>query len=292
MRRACSILLAIIMTLSLFVVPLSVYASQNAAQPATIAGLKITTANKKRLLKLTWKQQPQADGYQVYRSTTGKVGSYKKIATLRSADKNNYTDTGLKAAKTYYYAVRAFQKVNDKAIFGKFAKINLSTRLTINFLQKKMTKANRLNIGWIAHGQEAYDAYDWKDTKPIPGEDSEWLKYVRVKSQKYKSVSELKKAASSCYIKSLYSETIDSVYADIDGKLYRKSYDVGGDGGDEKAELKIVNLTDTSCKFKVIGQSDYEMTHEYKLVYRNGNWLFTELMDDYGLYYYGSSYWK
>ena len=242
-------------------------ASQILCTQLSIVGLKITTANKKRQLKITWKQQPQADGYQVYRSTTGKSGSYKKIATLRSADKNNYTDTGLKAAKTYYYAVRAFKKVNDKAILGKFAKINLSTRLTINFLQKKMTKANRLNIGWIAHGQEAYDAYDWTDTKPIPGEDSEWLKYVRVKSNKYKSVSALKKAASSCYLKSLYSETIDSIYVDIDGKLYRKNYDVGGEGGEganEDGALHTDNQHITESASPDGEGKDFAQTADYK----------------------------
>lgn len=290
MKKVSSVFLVIVLSCGFCFGSLFSTKATNATLPAKVSGLTITTAGKQKLLKLTWDQQTNCDGYQIFRSTTGKSGSYKKIATLRG--KSVYVDKGLKDAKTYYYAVRAFCKTNGQVSFGKFSKVNLSTRLTKGFLQKKLEKANRLNIGWIAHGEEAYDAYDWNDTKPIPGEDSEWLKYVRVKSTKYKSVSELKKAASSCFIKSLYSETIDSLYADIDGKLYRKSYDVGGDGGDEKAVLKIVNLTDTSCKFKVIGQSDYGMTHEYKLVYRNGNWLFTELMDDYGLYYYGSSYWK
>ncbi|MBQ7598935.1 MAG: fibronectin type III domain-containing protein [Clostridia bacterium] len=290
MKKIISFVLVFVMAFSMVVIQQTMTFASNDVSTAKITNLKITTVNKKKLLKLTWDQQTNCDGYQIFRSTTGKSGSYKKIATLRS--KSVYVDKGLKDAKTYYYAVRAFCKTNGQVSFGKFSKVNLSTRLTKGFLQKKLEKANRLNIGWIAHGEEAYDAYDWNDTKPIPGEDSEWLKYVRVKSTKYKSVSELKKAASSCFIKSLYSETIDSLYADIDGKLYRKSYDVGGDGGDEKAVLKIVSLTNTSCKFKVIEQSDYGMTCLYKLIYRGGNWLFTELMDDYGLYYYGSSYWK
>lgn len=293
MKKYFSLFLAIVILSCSFCV--GSFLTANAASaltPEKVANLKITTENERNLLKLTWDQQSKADGYQIYRSTSGKTGSYKKIATLRSPNMNSFTDSGLKAAKTYYYAVRAFCKTNGKVYFGKFAKANLSTRLTIRSLQKKLEKANRLNIGWIAHGEEAYNAYDWNDTKPIPGESSEWLKYVRVKSTKYKSVSELKKAASKCFVKSTYTEIIDSVYADFDGKLYRKSYDVGGDGGDEKAALKIVSLTDTSCKIKVVGLNEYGMNSVYKLVYKNGYWLFTALMDDYGLYYYGNSYWK
>ena len=283
------------LTLAVGMTPLSFAAD---AQPAKVTGLQITTANKQKLLKLAWDKQAGADGYQIYRSETGKTGSYQKIASVR--DKTAYVDKGLKAAKTYYYKVRAFAKQNGKILFGGFAKASLSTKPSIRFLQKKLEKANRLNIDWILHGEEAYASYDWTDTKPIPGEDSEWLRYVYVKSDRFHSVSELKKAASRCFVKSTYEKIINRMYADIDGKLYRKSYDVGGDGGSKKAELKIVRSTDTTCCIKVISFDDYydednnafqSIASIYHLVYQDGIWVFKELMDDYGLRFYGSAYW-
>ena len=104
MKRVCSFLLAFLLMVFLFVVPLSAYASQETLKPKAVTGLSITTSNKKKLLRITWDQQKKADGYQVYRSTTGKSGSFKRIATI---SKNSYIDKGLKASVTYYYFCEA-----------------------------------------------------------------------------------------------------------------------------------------------------------------------------------------
>ena len=123
MKKVISIVLTLIVFLSMIALPFSVYASKDTSQPAKVTNLKITTANKKRQLKLTWKLQHAVDGYQIYRSTTGKSGTYKRIVTVRN--KNSYVDKELKNATTYYYKVRAFSKQNEKAVFGSFSKIQL-----------------------------------------------------------------------------------------------------------------------------------------------------------------------
>ena len=143
-----------------------------------------------------WDKQLKADGYQIYRSASGKSGSYKKISTLRSPDKNSYTNTGLKNAKTYYYAVRAFCRIGGKEYFGKFAKASLSTRLTKSYLQKRLVAANKFYIDWIQHRFEAHACEDPSDTRPVPGDNYGFI-YIHVKSDKYKSVADLKRKRQS-----------------------------------------------------------------------------------------------
>ena len=295
MKRILSFTLAFVLCISILLLPQASVLASSRETPAQITGLSISTGNKSKQLKLSWNKQPKADGYQIYRSTTGKTGSYKKIATLSDSDKNSYKDTGLKDAKTYYYAARAFCKTNGKAYFGKFAKANLSTRLTKEAVQKKIVAANKFFIGWMLHCYEAWNYADYNDTKPVPGEDSDWLCYVRIKSNKYQSVADLKREAAKLFTKSFYEDYIDGIYADIDGKLYIKSYDQGGDGGVSKGSLKFLSLTDKACKVKDTASdpySDYSYPFVYKMVYINGRWLFKTMIDSFSIYYQGNNYWK
>ncbi|MGB8454964.1 MAG: CAP domain-containing protein [Anaerocolumna sp.] len=58
-----------------------------------------------------------ADSYKIYRATSPN-GSYKYVGTAKS---NSYKDTGLKANKTYYYKVKACDKVNGKILVSKLS---------------------------------------------------------------------------------------------------------------------------------------------------------------------------
>ena len=171
MKRILSFTLAFVLCISILLLPQASVLASSRETPAQITGLSISTGNKSKQLKLSWNKQPKADGYQIYRSTTGKTGSYKKIATLSDSDKNSYKDTGLKDAKTYYYAARAVCKTNGKVYFGKFAKTNLSTRLTKSYLQKRLVAANKFYIDWVQHRFEASACEDPSDTRPVPGDN-------------------------------------------------------------------------------------------------------------------------
>lgn len=59
-----------------------------------------------------------AAGYEIYMSEK-KDGTYKKIATVK---KNAYTKKKLKAAKKYYFKVRAYKTVDSKKLYGSFSK--------------------------------------------------------------------------------------------------------------------------------------------------------------------------
>ena len=293
MKKIISFILVFMMAFSMVAIPQATTLASNDVSLTKITNLKITTANKKKLLKLTWDKQPDADGYQIYRSTTGKTGSYQRIASARG--KTCYVDKGLKAAKTYYYKVRPFANTGSKTSYGSFKKVDLSTRLTKKAFQKRLVAANKFYIGWMLHCFEAWDCMDESDTQPIPGADCEWEYYIRVKSNRFHCVADLKKEASKHFTKRFYEEYIDDLYADINGKLYIKNYDHGGDGGPCKGTMKFVSLSDTSCKVKVTStdpNSDFSYSFLYKMVYSNGKWLFQNMTDSFSIYYQGNDYWK
>ncbi|MFU0826151.1 MAG: Fibronectin type-III domain-containing protein [Lachnoclostridium sp.] len=64
-----------------------------------------------------------ADSYKIYRATS-KNGCYKYIGTTKT---KSYKDTGLKSNKTYYYKVKACDKVNGKTLVSKISKVVKAT---------------------------------------------------------------------------------------------------------------------------------------------------------------------
>ena len=73
--------------------------------------LKLAVKSKKPYL--TWSQNNNAIGYEVYRSTKPTTG-FKKIATIKKATTLSYTDKKAKAGATYYYKVRPVYEVTKK----------------------------------------------------------------------------------------------------------------------------------------------------------------------------------
>ena len=67
---------------------------------------KVTASNvaASGKVKLTWGKVNGAQKYQVFRSTTGKDGSFKRVATVTNT---SYTDKNGQAGSTYYYKVKA-----------------------------------------------------------------------------------------------------------------------------------------------------------------------------------------
>lgn len=60
-----------------------------------------------KTIKISWSKVYPATGYEIYRSKSGKSGTYSKIKTITKADTLSFSNTGLTAGKTYYYKVRA-----------------------------------------------------------------------------------------------------------------------------------------------------------------------------------------
>lgn len=88
--------------------------------------LKATTLNAKkagsRKIKITWKKVAGASGYVITRATS-KTGKYKKIKTITKGSTLTYTNTKLKARKTYYYKIKPYRKVNGVKVYGPLSKV-------------------------------------------------------------------------------------------------------------------------------------------------------------------------
>ena len=79
-----------------------------------------TTALGKKKIKITVKKSPeQVSGYEVTLSTKKNFKNAKKITTK----KNVITVKKLKAGKKYFVKVRAFKKVGNKKIYGKYSTV-------------------------------------------------------------------------------------------------------------------------------------------------------------------------
>ena len=71
-----------------------------------------------QFIQIKWSKVPNADGYQIYRSTS-KDGAFKKIATVKPSQRT-YNDKNIKVGKRYYYKIRAYVKSNGNK-YGKFS---------------------------------------------------------------------------------------------------------------------------------------------------------------------------
>lgn len=85
------------------------------AKPANVKVKK----SGKTAAKISWKKAAGATKYEIYRSTS-KKGKFKKVKTLNSK-KKSFTNKKLAAGKTYYYKIKAVQKVGKKTYRSAFS---------------------------------------------------------------------------------------------------------------------------------------------------------------------------
>lgn len=236
----------------------------SSAKKLKIKSLSITTAGKSKSLKLSWNKVSGAKGYVVSRSTTGKKGSYKKIATVKG--KTSFTDSKLSNSKTYYYAVRPYSVKNGKTSYGSYKYVNLSTKPTKSFIKKRLVAADKALWGVMS----GFDV-DYSVQKQYDGQN-----YVLVRS--FSSKKKMTNHLSKILTPSVYKKYL-SMYRDIDGKLYIIE---GGIGllGYTAWTISKLKIGDKTCYAYVDGfiSLDYLEKEPYptakvKLVYRDGRWL-------------------
>lgn len=85
--------------------------------------LKKAASTKKGTLKLTWKRDTKATGYQAMVSTDKKFKKNKKTATIKKNKTVTKSFTKLKRGKTYFAKVRAYKKVGKKKVYGAYSKV-------------------------------------------------------------------------------------------------------------------------------------------------------------------------
>lgn len=93
-----------------------------AKKPKTVT-LKKVSSTKKGTLKLTWKKDTKATGYQAIVATDKKFKKNKKTATLKKNKTVSKIFTKLKRQKTYFAKVRAYKQVGKTKVYGAYSKV-------------------------------------------------------------------------------------------------------------------------------------------------------------------------
>lgn len=82
-------------------------------------------ALKKRKVRLTWKKQPYATGYQIYKANK-KKGKFKRVATIKSAATTKWTSKSCSKklkGKRLYYKIRPYTVIDGKTYYGKWSAV-------------------------------------------------------------------------------------------------------------------------------------------------------------------------
>lgn len=283
MKRIISIACFILLVLSLGGLTVSSVSEESLKQ---VKNLHLTTGGKLHQLQLSWDVVDGAEGYQIIRSANGKAKTFKRIATIRNAKQNTYTDTALKNATPYYYKIRAFRKVDKKNMYGKYSDaVNLSTRITKTAAEKLYQKAYMVYHDWFL--TTAY-----VDDSTLCDLDNGYS--VAVKHPTIHTKRQLQKYFAQFFTKKVYKEPLKYYWSfENSDRLY--TYYLGESPNhpytDSTTKSKISTIQDTSCVYTRIGQStngSEKAAERYLIVYQNGKWLFDSGFSSAFPLYYGA----
>lgn len=186
------------------------YSSTKSAK--TLAKAKITgiTSSNEEVLKISWNKVSGAKGYIISRSTK-KDSGYSEIDTVSGEKTTSYTDDTVKAGKTYYYKVEAYN-VNSgtkgyggasDAVAGKTAK---RTKITSIVSTNEKTLTIKWNKITGAYGYRIKRSTDedgtYKVVKTIKSGNTTSYKDTNVKAGKtyYYTVETMVKTGDNiCY---------------------------------------------------------------------------------------------
>ena len=124
----------------------------------------IKTSSVYNKVSLSWGKVTGASGYKIYRSTS-KDSGYKAIKTVKSGATVNYNDTKVTFNQTYYYKVRAYRIVGDKAVFGEYSpvskqKVKVGTSSVKRTASASTTSYNAVTVKWSkVNGANGYKVY-------------------------------------------------------------------------------------------------------------------------------------
>ncbi len=63
---------------------------------------------------MKWDKRNDASGFIIYKSLTGKAGSWSRLKVVNSGKAGTYTDSKVEIGKTYYYCIKATKTIGDK----------------------------------------------------------------------------------------------------------------------------------------------------------------------------------
>ncbi len=283
---------ALLVALLLFCAALPLTVSAKAPVIHTPEYLRVmVNSNASKRLLLDWSGSYSAEYeeipsvFEIYRSETGKSGTYKKIATTK---KETYNDSGLKNGTVYYYKVRGYLKKGDNTYYSKFVKGCGCTKLTNNQATKLLQKAYRMAGMWMDLAQPNCNE---KKVLILPRtytypDGTTWTsdaEYYLVTNKTISTKKQLKKYLGKLFDQKQVNRFVDDLYLEKNGKLWMFHFD-WGDGASPLAQRdKVIFVSQGWNSVKLVNVCnwvDYQggfcepVIHD--LEFRNGRWIFTD----------------
>lgn len=157
--------------------------------------------------RLTWDAVKYADKYEVYRSTSGKAGTFYKQYTTTY---KSYTNTSAQTGKTYYYKVRTLTKNSAKGAFSDVVK------LTALDVAPVVTVDNRESDGKpILQWNEVDGAVEYEIYRSATGKDDSFKKCFTTKETTYVHTSAVKGKTYYYKVRGVSSNGINGLFSDI-----------------------------------------------------------------------------
>ena len=138
-------------------------------------------SNVQTSVKVTWTASENADGYELWRSTTpDEEGEWSRVKTITDGTKVQYTNQGLTVGQTYYYKVRAYVlDASEERIYSEFSDVRYMPAAVV-FENVYSNSTSRLRLLWNevsgAHGYQIWRKADdgsWKVIKTLGDKGNE-----------------------------------------------------------------------------------------------------------------------
>jgi len=207
------------MALLIAIIPSFAFADSSVDAPTTV-----TTARKAyNKIQIKWDKVSGADGYAVYKATS-ENGKYSLIKRIDSGKTTSYTWGKATTGTTYYFKVKAYDKVGTKRVYGSYSEPTKGKA----YLSKPVTYRNDgeyLRFSKVT-GATGYDIY--RSTDPNTGYKK--VKTATSKNLEYTYYYKAKKKTYACYIddKNYKDETVFyykvKAYRKVNGKKVYSSF--------------------------------------------------------------------
>ena len=121
-----------------------------------------------KALELFWDVQEDAKGYVLYRSLK-KNSDYKRIAKIVGSENNEYIDETVESGKTYYYKVRAYDKIEGITFYSDYSNVVKGYTLgAASITEIKQMTGGYLKLSWKAMPESSgYAIYRSDDGLPF-----------------------------------------------------------------------------------------------------------------------------
>lgn len=112
-------------------------------------------------IKVSWYSVPGANGYEIYRSTSG-TGTYSRVGTVTSGSTLSYTNSNVTTGTTYYYKVRAYRVIGGTKVYSPYTKYSSGKAIPAApyKVSAKKASASAMTLTWTqVDGANGYQVF-------------------------------------------------------------------------------------------------------------------------------------